>query len=1153
MAKVYQLGNVSHAINISRDEENLIAELREYIPGESGIIIRIRDNLFEAMKHLSCYSLNDLRYEDISELRIFFETKGYYGGAYSQHIYYLERGIIANNDESLFLAEGLDPNKNKYYQRAAVFLILKGITDLTDIDYEMREEYIDYLLNSCCVSEKIVSKYRKVFDNVKIKHSEALAKRLFMKPILKYKDEKMFLLYHPDPDIAKSFWYTQDKEELLFDFTLDAPEKLKHQVFDMLNHVLQERPYRTINERKDRRDRFIAPLNLLYDFCIRTGIDDISQMMESEDMAFISEMEKMGVTLGKRNGQILDNIKKFLFMKAERINWEANIWYMEKMNIDETRNSPASPVIRLKFDYIKDDENRMLAKLFAKYLVGITDLAISNIRTIIYNIAGLLNHCDEFQLSVKDLKEIDLDAYFQIIDYGITIEYYNNKVTDVYKFYEYLLSRGTIEKIPFKPEFYLKKVHPYHKDRIVGDDVIKQMLEHINEFPEHLRLMYFHLLCTGLRVGEVCAIRGDAYFERNNDTWMKVYQNKMASEKVIPIPAALYEMMKEYIKKNDIKPNQFVFQNPSGGVYKIGTFRKQMIICCTEHGIHCNDYIFRPHDYRHTIASELFDSGTSLQSIREFLGHKTEEMTKQYIDYVPNKIDAANEEFFSVADNIITAEVSKKLSLKIRLKDLPNYDPELDRNKKVKYGNRVFNIGKLHSETLRSEFKNFVLYRSTQVTSKSLATDITYYNMICRFLNKMEVNSILDVSWEEWETEFKKWLFKNGFSLIVKRSSPDSLKENTQEHPAIGYFRQVYSFVQPESDINEYDKDTWELSKLGIMLKENKTRPVKTMDFSKIPQQMIREEMKRIAFMELGYKAVASVKQDVASVRRLAVYLNINYPMIKSLTDLNREITEEYLIYINTEAKRGKYQPKDVTLLREIMDLAGRMLDCTKLRTVFLRSDINKKRRTVYKAYSDAELVRLNASIINIDRQVARALTLHQLLGTRISDLLYLKQNCISKQDGKYIITITQHKTGRSYRKPVTEDIKKLIEAASAYTNERFGACEYVFADNKNPDKPMNAGKISYHLRKMIYENDLRDDNGEYFTASTHIFRHNYGKKLVEMHLPDEQIAKLLGHSGVSSVDNYRRMSDETVAKETKGLRDNLDRMLRATTKKEGE
>ena len=241
--------------------------------------------------------------------------------------------------------------------------------------------------------------------------------------------------------------------------------------------------------------------------------------------------------------------------------------------------------------------------------------------------------------------------------------------------------------------------------------------------------------------------------------WMKVYQNKMASEKVIPIPAALYEMMKEYIKKNDIKPDQFVFQNPSGGVYKIGTFRKQMIICCTEHGIHCNDYIFRPHDYRHTIASELFDSGTSLQSIREFLGHKTEEMTKQYIDYVPNKIDTANEEFFSDADNIITAEVSKKLSLKIRLKDLPNYDPELDRNKKVKYGNRVFNIGKLHSETLRSEFKNFVLYRSTQVTSKSLATDITYYNMICRFLNKKEVNSILDVSWEEWETEFKKWLF----------------------------------------------------------------------------------------------------------------------------------------------------------------------------------------------------------------------------------------------------------------------------------------------------------------------------------------------------------------------------------------------------------
>ena len=248
----------------------------------------------------------------------------------------------------------------------------------------------------------------------------------------------------------------------------------------------------------------------------------------------------------------------------------------------------------------------------------------------------------------------------------------------------------------------------------------------------------------------------------------------------------------------EIKKDQYVFQNPSGGVYKIGTFRKQMIICCTERGIHCNDYIFRPHDYRHTIASDLFDSGTSLQSIREFLGHKTEEMTKQYIDYVPNKIDMANEDYYSESDNVITAEISKKLNLKIRLKDLPNYDPEIDKTRKTKYGNRVYNFGKLKSDSLKREFKSFILYRSTQVSTKTLSTDLTYYNMLCKYIDEKNINSLLDCSWEEWKADFKKWLIKNGFSLFIKHSSPDRLKEYNNEHPAIGYFRNLYLFLQPD-------------------------------------------------------------------------------------------------------------------------------------------------------------------------------------------------------------------------------------------------------------------------------------------------------------------------------------------------------------------
>ena len=49
--------------------------------------------------------------------------------------------------------------------------------------------------------------------------------------------------------------------------------------------------------------------------------------------------------------------------------------------------------------------------------------------------------------------------------------------------------------------------------------------------------------------------------------------------------------------------------------------------------------MFKSHDYRHTIATYFYDTGVSLQSIRDYLGHDYEEMTEQYIDYMPKKIE----------------------------------------------------------------------------------------------------------------------------------------------------------------------------------------------------------------------------------------------------------------------------------------------------------------------------------------------------------------------------------------------------------------------------------------------------------------------------------------------------------------------------------
>ena len=95
----------------------------------------------------------------------------------------------------------------------------------------------------------------------------------------------------------------------------------------------------------------------------------------------------------------------------------------------------------------------------------------------------------------------------------------------------------------------------------------------------------------------------------------------------------------------------------------------------------------------------------------------------------------------------------------------------------------------------------------------------------------------------------------------------------------------------------------------------------------------------------------------------------------------------------------------------------------------------------------------------------------------------------------------------------------------------------------------MQYSKIKYHISAMVHKNDLRDDKGELFGVGTHIWRHCYGKKLTELHVDDATIAKLLGHSNMSSLKFYRQIGNQQLAEETRDMRKHMDDLLIEITK----
>ena len=234
---------------------------------------------------------------------------------------------------------------------------------------------------------------------------------------------------------------------------------------------------------------------------------------------------------------------------------------------------------------------------------------------------------------------------------------------------------------------------------------------------------------------------------------------------------------------------------------------------------------------------------------------------------------------------------------------------------------------------------------------------------------------------------------------------------------------------------------------------------------------------------------------------------------------------EEYLTYLATEAEGVNNYRMDLTRLRGLLETIGKLYGYPHLEILFLASDLPRQVQPKLKSYSDSELIRFNAALAELDEQMERLMVIHQMLGTRISDTLTLQTDCLYRQDGHPMIQIRQMKT-TTFVKPISAELKLLIEKAIQYTRKMYGDTVYIFVDEKNSKRPMQYNTV---------QNKVMD-----------LFRHVYGIRLTELHLDDWTIAKLLGHTSVKNVKFYRKMSLQIIADETREIRAEMSRMIRA-------
>jgi integrase len=129
------------------------------------------------------------------------------------------------------------------------------------------------------------------------------------------------------------------------------------------------------------------------------------------------------------------------------------------------------------------------------------------------------------------------------------------------------------------------------------------------------------LMLTGARKGEVLSMRFDNNLDLDRGIWTKPGSTtKQKTEHIVPLSAPAVQLLR------GIKPRgEYVFSS-DGASGHVADIQKAWVRLCKTAGISG----VRIHDLRHSFASQLVNSGASLQLIGALLGHSNPITTARY-------------------------------------------------------------------------------------------------------------------------------------------------------------------------------------------------------------------------------------------------------------------------------------------------------------------------------------------------------------------------------------------------------------------------------------------------------------------------------------------------------------------------------------------
>jgi len=163
--------------------------------------------------------------------------------------------------------------------------------------------------------------------------------------------------------------------------------------------------------------------------------------------------------------------------------------------------------------------------------------------------------------------------------------------------------------------------------RVLSETEYQVLVQHLLSQSDIYSFGMLLALCTGLRIGEVCALRWEDISGstlhvsktmqrlKNSEgiTEVMILPPKTnSSDRIIPIPSALRESINQHRKESG-----YILSRKNGGFTEPRLLQNKFSRCLAECGIEKATF----HTLRHTFATRCIEAGVDVKTLSELLGH----------------------------------------------------------------------------------------------------------------------------------------------------------------------------------------------------------------------------------------------------------------------------------------------------------------------------------------------------------------------------------------------------------------------------------------------------------------------------------------------------------------------------------------------------